>query len=160
MNDRVIHRKQGHGYDEKYSDWRRSRYPNIVKATNHYCADVDWVEWRKGKPVAVIECRRALYGKTLDDAVNSVYQLNNGFQIELLATVAKNLNVAGYIVAISDQNPEDRESYSKATFRVMQVVIPNPYPTKFGTLVPELVRNLKKIDDYDEIGFANFLSKL
>ena len=159
MTDRVIHRKQGHGYDEKYSDWRRTRYPQLAKSTSHYCADVDWIEWRKGRPVAVLECRRARLGRTLEDAVASVRLLNNGFQLELLATLAKHLGVPGYIVAISDQDAGS-ETYEGATFRVVQVVLPTPWPTQFGALVPELSRRLRIVGDLDEGGYAEFLAKL
>ena len=78
MND--VHKDQGHGHDLKYSLWRRINFPKLTNLRNCYTTDIDWLEWRNGKPVAVIECRRVIGGLIDCNAVvNHFKHLNNGF---------------------------------------------------------------------------------
>lgn len=158
MSLKNIHAKQGHGYDEKYSDWRRSRFPELTGKRNCYCADIDWVEWRNGKPVALLECRRALHGKSLGDAINTIIQLNNGFQLEMIACLSAGLNIPSYLVAIKDEDPEGAD-YSKAEFLVVKINPPVPWPTD-RSAVKKIVDSLGRGENLDELGYANFISSL
>jgi hypothetical protein len=153
---REIHRDRGLDHDDKYSKWRRNVFPKLVGNSSCYCSDLDWVEWRKGNPVALLECRRALGGRTLRDVIDGYYTLNNGFQLEMLAKLSSRLQVPGYLVAIKDEN-EQSQQFEAATFLVARVIPPNPWPS--GRL------NIRAIQlDYqrelNEKGYADFINSL
>ena len=110
------------------------------------------------KPVALLECRRALHGRTLEDAVQSVITLNNGFQLEMIACLAAGLKIKAYLVAIKDDDPENA-GYGKATFQVVEVVPPQPWPQN-RQAVAEIRKLLGKPINYSEQEYANFLALL
>lgn len=153
---RTVYEDQEHGNDEKYSKWRRYKLPELVNNTNCYCMDLDWVEWRKGKPRALIECRRALGSKTPEQAIQDFVKKNNGFQYEVLAHMSYALKIPGYIVSIKDNSPE-ANSYEKAEFLVEQVIPPNPWPV--GRVDINLIKRTP-IGKMDEASYANFINNL
>jgi hypothetical protein len=155
---RKIHSDKGHGHDEKYSKWRREIFPKITGSTSSYCTDIDWIEWRYGKPVAIIECRRAIGQlKTAEDAIEHFKKLNNGFQYEVLARLAYELGIPAYIVGIQDPAP-CAEDYSGARFVVEEVVPPEKWPSSRST--PSEFLTTKKVGEWNEQQYAEFIAGL
>jgi len=124
----MVHTDKGHGHDQKYSLWRRECFPKISQRRDCYCSDLDWIEWRKGKPVALLECRRVIGSlKTIKDVVTHFISLNNGFQLELYARLSFELRIPAYLIIISD-NAIDEVDYSKALFGIGKIIPPNVWP--------------------------------
>jgi len=123
----MVSEDKGHGHDGKYSAWRRHYFKDTLEIDGLFCTDIDWIEWRKGKPVAIIECRRAIGGlKTAQAAINHVKGHNNGFQLEVLAKLAHDLKIDAYIVGIEDD--ANSNDYSNARFVVEKIEPPTPRP--------------------------------
>lgn len=158
MNNMGIHKDMGHGLDQKYSKWRRDIFPNIVKRRDCFCTDIDWLEWRKGKPIAVIECRRAIGTlKNCEDVIEHFKKLTNGFQLEVYARIAYELKIRAFIVAIKDNNP-DNEEYNNAEFLVEEIIPPRPWP--IGRLKNMDLIQLKRIGLFNQEDYAKFISEL
>lgn len=107
--------------DSKYSQWRRDfpyKSRNIRKL---YCTDIDWVEWRRGKPVAIIETTRC-HGKAPMDCLNNYLTRNNGFQPEVAFKIAKALEVPAYLVLIADPAPSQQDDFRNAVFYVAELI--------------------------------------
>ena len=114
-----VHNYQGFGSDIKYSKWRRYKLKRWC-----YCTDIDWVEWRNGKPVDIIEGRRLIGNlKTFNDAIKHFIGLNNGFQLEVYARISHDMGIRAFFVAINDPHPENEE-YNGATFKVVEIKTP------------------------------------
>jgi len=152
-----IHSDKGHGYDVKYSLWRRYVFPNIVNRRDCYTTDIDWLEWRKGKPVALIECRRVIGElKNCEDVISHFRNLNNGFQLEAYARIAYELKIKSFIVAINDKSESD-PSYKDAEFLVEQIIPPEVWP--MGRInLSNIVT--KRIGTFTEKEYAKFISDL
>lgn len=152
-----IHEDQGHGHDSKYSLWRRSIFPNIVGRRDCYCTDIDWMEWRRGRPAAVIECRRAIGSLlTCEDVIKHFKQLNNSFQLEVYARMAHDLGIRAFIVAIKDESPENQD-YGQAEFLVEEIIPPIEWPK--GRIDMKLI-NMVRIGKFDQEGYSKFLAGL
>lgn len=103
--------------DSKYSQWRRN-YPFRSKQIRKlYCTDIDWVEWRGGRPVAIVETTRC-GGKPVNDCAGAYMNRNNGFQAEVAFTVADKLKIPAYLVLIDDKSPGQDDDYSNTVFYV------------------------------------------
>jgi hypothetical protein len=152
-----IHPDMGHGPDMKYSLWRRYIFPKIVDRRDCYTTDIDWLEWRKGKPVAIIECRRVIGSlKNCKDVISHFRKLNNGFQLEAYARIAYELKIKAFVVAIDDKSESD-DSYKDAEFCVEQIVPPNVWPSgriELSNIVT------KRIGRFNEREYAEFISDL
>ncbi|RMF28225.1 MAG: hypothetical protein D6759_16245 [Chloroflexi bacterium] len=118
--------------------------------------DVDWIEWRRGNPVAVIECRRAMHGDSAEDAIAHFKRLNRGFQFEVLCRLSFELRVPGYIVGIEDPDP-DQHTYQGARFVIEEVVPPETWPK--GRLDLGSIET-RRIGEFDEQEYAQFLARL
>jgi len=152
-----IHEDKGHGHDQKYSLWRRNVFPKIVDRRDCYCTDIDWMEWRKGKPVAVIECRRAIGSlASCEDVVEHFRKLNNSFQLEVYARIAYELKIRGFIVAIRDDKL-DIQDYCMAEFLVEEIIPPDKWPEE--KLDINLIK-IKRIGKFDQEGYSRFLAGL
>lgn len=121
-----IYQDQGHGHDKKYSSWRRD-YPRTRRIRNLYCMDLDWLEWRRGRAVALIETSRTL-GKTAKEVLRRFTDNNAGFQAEVLAYAAMKLEVPAFFVAIDDRNVGDND-YAETTFTVTRIIPITPWPS-------------------------------
>jgi hypothetical protein len=152
---RQIHADKGVGADTKYSRWRRERFIALEDRTNCYCMDLDWVEWRRGDLAALIETRRALAGKTQEQAVQEFATNQNGFQLECLARLAYCAKVPAYVVSILDPEPES-DTYEKASFLVLEVSVPAVWPA--GKLNLERDLPLVKVGTYGEKAYADFIA--
>ena len=141
-------------HDNKYSDWRRNRYPDLQNKTA-YCSDIDFIEWRKGKPVAVLELKRCSIG----EAITTLLEQRYGFQGEVIATVAHALRVPAYIVAIEDSD-RDSKTYERATFTVVRMNLPTPWLTNKTQLVAALLAGLGEPVRMDELEYSRFLHSL
>lgn len=141
-------------HDNKYSDWRRNRYPDLQNTTA-YCSDIDFIEWRRGKPVAVLELKRCSIG----EAVTTLLEQRYGFQGEVIATVAHALKVPAYIVAIEDSE-RDSKTYERASFTVVKMNLPTPWLTDSGDLVAAIRAGLGKPVQMDELGYSRFIAAL
>lgn len=159
MNEeRKIHADQGYDRDNKYSKWRREIFPKLAKINWAYCTDIDWIEWRQGKPVAFIECRRAVGGiKTAEDAIEHVKKLNFGFQFEVLARLAKETGAKSYIVGIEDKSI-DSEDYSNARFVVEEILPPDQYNEKGRINLKEI--KTKQLSVMNQQQYADFIKNL
>lgn len=115
-----VHKDQGLDRDLKYSRFRRY-FPFKCGYRNLYCTDLDWIEWRKGKQVAVVEVTRTL-GKPVDEVLSNFINRNNGFQKEVLVTVADELDVPAYVTIISDPNQHEDPDYNDADFYVYRLI--------------------------------------
>jgi hypothetical protein len=123
-----IHEDRGYDHDRKYSEWRRCIFPKKAGIRNAYCTDIDWIEWRNGNPVAIIECRRAIGNlRTAEEAISHFKRLNYGFQYEVIAHLAQKLGIKAYIVGIEDPGTASKD-YSSGRFLVEEVIPPNPWP--------------------------------
>lgn len=152
-----IHEDKGHGHDQKYSLWRRNIFPKIVNRRDCYCTDIDWIEWRGGKPAAVIECRRAIGSlSTCEEVIDHFKKLNNSFQLEVYARMAYEMKIRGFIVAIRDDDPEGQD-FSKAEFLVEEIIPPDRWPE--GRLDTRLIK-MKMIGKFDQDGYSRFLAGL
>jgi len=110
------HEDQGYDRDLKYSRWRRNGL-----SRGCYTTDLDWLEWRHGRPVALIETRRNIGTLTTAPKILEHFKtLNNGFQPDVYSTLAKKLGIPAYLVAIIDLAPE-QEGYADTTFVVHQI---------------------------------------
>ena len=153
-----IHKDKGFDHDPKYSLWHRNKLPIITKKRDLYCSDIDWVEWRNGRPVALIECRRAIGSlKNADDVINHFKTLNNGFQLELYARLSSTLKINAFLVAIEDPYP-DMEEYSSASFTVVHIIPPKDSQLQGRKFLDGI--ELKNLGVGDEEKYAGFLSKL
>lgn len=141
-------------HDNKYSDWRRNRYPDLQNKSA-YCSDIDFIEWRKGKPVAVLELKRCSIGEAITTLLEQRYE----FQGEVIATVAHALRVPAYIVAIEDSE-RDSKTYERATFTVVRMNLPEPWLTDSRQLVAALLAGLGKPVRMDERSYARFIDSL
>ena len=141
-------------HDNKYSEWRRNIYPDL-QGFKDYCTDIDFIEWRNGKAVAVLELKRCSIG----EAITTVLQERYGFQGEVMATVAHALQVPAYIVAIEDSN-RDSKTYERATFTVVRMNLPTPWLTNKTKLVAALLAGLGEPVRMDEVGYSTFLHSL
>lgn len=129
-----------HAYDEdfwfpdkKYSRFRRRRTYDYFEASGAkykgrqmYCLDIDWVEWRNGNPVAIIETTRCCK-KTLRETYVAWLNRNNGLQCEAAYRIAQALGVRAYIVLIDDplyhmDGAGDDDEYREAHFHVCLIV--------------------------------------
>ena len=151
---RKIHIDSTATHDNKYSDWRRNRYPDL-EGTTAYCTDIDFIEWRRGKPVAVLELKRCSIG----EAITTLLEQRYGFQGEVIATVANALQVPAYIVAIDDAQ-RDSETYERATFTIVRMNLPTPWLANSRALVAHLRANLGEPVRMDERSYARFLAAL
>jgi hypothetical protein len=112
--------------DKKQSMWRRN-YPQwAFNDRTRYCADIDWIEWRKGKPVAAVETTR-MKDRPLDKVVEMFRTRNKGFQQELVYTVASAYPIRSFIVIIEDPNWRDRDEdfrvcYKDTNFHVYEML--------------------------------------
>lgn len=153
-----VHGDKGYDHDKKYSYWRREVFPEKAGTRSAYCTDIDWIEWRNGKPVAILECRRAMRGlKTAQAAVNHIKTCNNGFQFEVIARMAYQLEIPAYLVGIEDPDLEGSKEYARGKFRVEEVVPPNEWPAgrlDIGALETKLVGEM------DEATYVRFLADL
>jgi hypothetical protein len=152
-----IHANQGHGHDEKYSEWRRSTLPDLVKRRDCYCTDIDWLEWRKGKPVAIIECKRAMSKQTGKTAIQNLKTLTNGFQIEVLVTCGHKIGIPVYLVGILDGDKQEAKKYKNSKFYVEEAIPPNPWPQKLNV---KKDITYKLIGEFSEQEYADFLAQL
>ncbi len=152
-----IHPDMGHGADRKYSLWRRNIFPRIVDRRDCYTTDIDWLEWRRGKPVAIIECRRVKGNlKNCEEAILHFRNLNNGFQLEVYARIAFELKIKAFVVAIDDKS-EFSDSYKDTEFCVEQIIPPDVWPSgriELSNLVT------KRIGTFTEGEYARFISNL
>jgi len=152
-----VYGDKGHGHDQKYSLWRREQFPKIAQRRDCYCSDLDWVEWRNGKPVALLECRRAIGTlKTAEAVIAHFTVLNNGFQLEMYARLSYELKIPAFLIAIEDRNLE-KDDYADARFIVEKITPPDNWPE--GRL------NLKQIiltemGIYNQEEYAQFLASL
>lgn len=151
---RKIHIDSNAKHDGKYSDWRRNRYPDL-EGDGAYCTDIDFIEWRGGKPAAVLECKRG----TIGQAVNTILQLRYGFQGQVIATVAHALSVPAYIVAIEDYE-RDSKTYERASFTVVQMNLPTPWLEGSRELVAALLAGLGEPVRMDERAYARWIASL
>ncbi len=153
-----IHPDHGHGYDQKYSKWRRNIFPRKANLRTAYCTDIDWIEWRNGKPVAIIECRRAIGTlQNAEEAIEHFKSLNRGFQYEVLARLAYQLRIPAYIVGIQDKNPQ-AEDYSDAVFVVEEVIPPDQWPS--SPLPPSCFLCTKRLGKLTEAEYVQFIAQL
>jgi hypothetical protein len=141
-------------HDNKYSDWRRNRYPDLQNRIA-YCSDIDFIEWRRGKPVAVLELKRCSIG----EAITTLLEQRYGFQGEVIATVAHALQVPAYIVAIEDSD-RDSKTYERATFTVVRMNLPTPWLTDSGDLLAAIRAGLGKPVRMDELEYSRFIAAL
>ncbi|CAB4184364.1 hypothetical protein UFOVP1573_6 [uncultured Caudovirales phage] len=151
---RKIHIDSNAKHDGKYSDWRRNRYPDL-EGDRAYCTDIDFIEWRKGKAAAVLECKRG----TIGEAITTILELRYGFQGQVIATVAHALRVPAYIVAIQDFNKEGK-GYERASFTVVQMNLPTPWLEGSRELVPALLAGLGEPVTMDELAYARWIASL
>jgi hypothetical protein len=151
---RKIYIESSATHDNKYSDWRRNRYPDL-EGDGAYCTDIDFIEWRDGKAVAVLELKRG----TIGEAINTILKLRYGFQGQVIATVAQALKVPAYIVAIEDFNKEGK-GYERASFTVLQMNLPNPWLASSRELVPAMLANLGEPVRMDEAAYARWIASL
>jgi hypothetical protein len=126
-----IYDDKGHGHDVKYSQWRRS-YPNTKGIRNLYCTDIDWLEWRNGKPVALVEVSRTLGTSRPEEVVKRFTENNYGFQAEALAFVAMKLEVPAFLVVIDEPHSTSQTNYTSATFYVTKINPILPWPKGRG----------------------------
>lgn len=154
----TVHQNKGHDYDYKYSNWHRNVLPELIeKGRICYCTDIDWIEWRNNKPVAMIECRRAIgFLKTCDDVIEHFLKLNHGFQFEVYARIAYMSKIKAYIVAIKDNNPS-AEDYLGAEFLVVEIVPPSSWDGKTNIRASA---SLRKIGCFNQNEYALFLLNL
>lgn len=111
--------------DKKQSMWRRN-YPQWIGDRTRYCADMDWIEWRRGKPVAAVETTRTK-GRPLDVVVEKFRTRNKGFQQELVYTMATGKEIRSFLVVIDDPNWQNRDesfmvAYKHADFHVYEMI--------------------------------------
>jgi hypothetical protein len=152
-----VHKDQGHGQDSKYSLWRRINFPKLTNLRNCYTTDIDWLEWRNGKPIAIIECRRVIGGLSDCNAVVTHFKtLNNGFQLEAYARLAYELKIKAFVVAINDKNPEVSD-YSDSEFLITEIIPPETWPE--GRLNINEIK-LQEIGLFNEEKYAEFISRL
>ena len=151
---RKIHIDSTATHDNKYSDWRRNRYPDL-EGTTAYCTDIDFIEWRKGRAVAVLELKRC----SIDEVVNTLLELRYGFQGQVIATVAHALQVPAYIVAIED-NERGAKTYERASFTVVRMNLPTPWLANSRELVAALRAGLGEPVRMDERSYARFIASL
>ncbi|HEX8378596.1 MAG TPA: hypothetical protein VF602_12325 [Pedobacter sp.] len=158
-NRRKIHQNQNYDHDEKYSVWRRDIFPELSGVDWAYCTDIDWVEWRRGRPVAFIECRRAIGSLPTAEAVIKHFKtLNNGFQFEVLARVAKETGAKAYIVGIEDRSI-DSDDYSNARFVVEEVIPPKNYNEEGRINLNDIkVKRLPSMNQEQYVKFIRYLS--
>ena len=151
---RKIHIESSAKHDGKYSDWRRNRYPDL-QGDKHYCTDIDFIEWRDGEAVAVLELKRG----TIGEALTTILKYRYGFQGEAMASFARAMKVPAYIVAIEDYE-RDSKTYERASFTVVQMNLPNPWPERKRELVPALLANLGEPVRMDELAYARWIASL
>jgi hypothetical protein len=106
--------------DKKYSLFRRNYPYDKHEIRDMYCTDVDWVEWRNGRPVAILETTRC-YGKPVRETMQDYLDRAKGFQCEVTFTVADALKVKAYLVLIDDPWPEAEDDYGNTTFYVCEI---------------------------------------
>lgn len=144
-----VHEDKGFDRDIKYSKWRRYNLPR-----NCYCTDIDFLEWRNGKPKALIETRRAIGNlKTLEDVIKHFIKLNNGFQFEVYAHLSFKLDIPAYVVAIADSEPYN-DNYNNSLFLVYELVIPKTNYFIFSEV------KLRKVGLMGEPEYIKFLSNI
>lgn len=154
---RSIHSDQGYDHDKKYSKWRREVFPHLANRTDAYCTDVDWIEWRNGRPVAILECRRAIGTlTTAEAAIEHFKTLTNGFQFEVLARLAHDIGIPGYIIGIQDGLP-DSVDYFKSRFIVEKVIPPEDWGP--GRMTLSRIKT-ERYDAMNEQQYTSFISKL
>ena len=154
---RQIHTDQGYDHDKKYSKWRREVFPAKAKRTDAYCTDVDWIEWRNGKPVAILECRRAIGSlKTAEEAIEHFKKLTNGFQFEVLARLAHDMGIGAYIIGMQDSSP-DSTDYSNARFIVEKVIPPAEWGS--GRMLLSRIKT-ERYPEMNEQSYISFISEL
>ncbi len=106
--------------DEKYSKFRYD-FPFSQGRRDLYCTDIDWVEWRKGNPRAIVEVTRC-FGKNQEEVADDYLHRNNGFQAEVAYRIAKRNIVKAYLVVIDDQYPFVNDDYESATFYIYELI--------------------------------------
>lgn len=154
---REIHQDKGHGHDMKYSSWRRNNFPKLTSTTKCYTTDIDWLEWRNGKPVAVIECRRVIGElKTCEEVINHFRKLNNGFQLEVYARLAFELKIKAFVVAIDDKTPSE-DGFSNSKFLVKEIIPPENWPR--GWIDLDTIKT-EEVGLFNEQSYAEFIAEL
>lgn len=111
--------------DQKYSMFRRN-YPYSLGDRIRYCADIDWIEWRDGKPVAAVETTR-LKDRTWEECLRMFQTRNKGFQPELVKTIADRSHIRSFVVLIDDPRWRNRKedfsvAYTNTQFHVFELI--------------------------------------
>jgi len=154
MNEygKPVSHDKGIDRDKKFSLWRRKYLPR-----ESYATDIDWLEWRKGVPVAVIEMKRLIGTlQTPEDALKFFCENTNGFQLEVYCKIAFCLTIPAYFIAVADQYP-DAEDYLMATFIVYKINVPENW-VKVGHYLQGITT--KKCGDFTKEQFIKFMSGL
>jgi hypothetical protein len=154
-----INPNAGYGTDSKYSIWRREFYPKLANYYYHFALDLDWIEWRRGRPVALFETKRVLNGRNPMDVIASVWKYQEGLELEMLATFSKGMGIPAFIIAISDPDPLVAD-YHTATFYVVKVNIPDVWPKEPREIVPTLVDWLSPVKTMGQMDYVEFLNRL
>lgn len=110
--------------DGKYSDWRYE-YPISKGVRDLYCTDIDWVEWRGGKPRVFIETTRC-FGRDPQEVAHNYLTRNKKFQADVITRIAGRCRIPAYLVVIEDPAPEENDNYINATFHVYRILKINP----------------------------------